>query len=235
MNNGNLKLVDPAGTPVATVGGKAKRAHDSDRVGKERMRLMNVLNDMKDGWAKDNGIDPSGATTPNRAAIDTLWIEKWEATARAVLAATEPVDVDVDAMRTWIAGQRAHNERQAQYKMPLKEVLDLSAWEFRLVGKCILGTVWLCDRAALCVDTESCVFVVLRPVSTPMMMWADAAWLSPNAWGDALELPDFTLGDLFMLLKVLRYTKLSALPEPLMAIARGGHEVTEPLKSPVEN
>lgn len=235
MNNGEMKLVAPDGAPVATVGENVKRAHHPERVMHLRQALAKDFEAMKEGWHKDSALSPDDSSFVNQAAVDEHWIYSWRDRCRVAAKSQEQVKENPEAMAEWIAKQRKNIERQEQWKMPLKDVHDLTAWEFKLVGVQCMGTVWLCDRAALCIAEDGCVFLWLRTPTIALIDWVELRWLEVDVWMDGLDLPDFTLGELFQLLKLLRYEKMTALPEPLMAFARGGQEVTAPLTSPVES
>lgn len=198
--------------------GTVKNAHDPDRVHRRRTQLHNQLEEMQAGWHRDCAQD--AASRPDAEAIDTYWGDRWRSIAQTAHEAKEPVLVEFDAMAVWMKEQRLKILRGEQYKMFLKDVHDLSPWSFKLVGVHVLGTAWLCDRCAVCIDADGMVLVLLRPKEELLQSWGGRAWLEAYAWDSALELPDLQLGELFQLLKLLRYEKLSALPDPMMAIAR---------------
>lgn len=216
-----MSVLDLQGRAVTTnAEGVVKAAHDPERVHRRRTQLHGNLEELQAGWHKDCAQD--AASTPDHAAIDKYWDDRWRSIALTAAEAKEPVIVEFDAMSNWIKEQRLKILRGEQYEMMLKDVLDLSPWSFKLVGEgdCSLGTVWLSDRCAVCIDKDGMVLVHLRSKSQGLVAWAERAWQDDDTWKNAWELPDLTLGELFQLLKLFRYTKLSALPEPLMAIAR---------------
>lgn len=217
--------------------GVAKEQHVPERVARRRMALSKQLHELKEQWMADNHPDPEGATTPNGPAIDAHYTDRWRSQARVAKNAQEPVEVDEEAMATWIADQRRNQELHAQFNRQLKEVQDLTPWGFKLVGQCAHGTVWLCDQVALAVSEEGLVMVELRSKWASALDWAGRERLKDNLcsnpWVHAFELPDYTLGELFELLTALRMKKLVPLPEGLMAIGRG-KEVKEPKTTPNE-
>jgi hypothetical protein len=216
-----MSILNIEGRPITTdENGVVKAAHDPERVHRRRTQLHNQLEELQQGWHKDNAKD--AATSTDDEAIDDYWKDRWKSIATTAANAKEPVLVEMNAMADWITAQRTKILRGEQYEMMLKDVADLSPWSFKLVGvgDCTLGTVWLSDRCAVCIDKDGMVLVHLRSKSQGLMAWAERAWLDDDTWKTAWELPDLQLGELFQLLKLFRYTKLSALPEPLMAIAR---------------
>ena len=214
-----MSVVDLQGRAIGLAAdGTVKNAHDPDRVHRRRTQLHNQLEELQEGWHRDCAKDV--ASRPDASAIDEYWDDRWRSIARTAHEAKEPVLVEFDAMATWMKEQRVKILRSEQYQRMLKEVQDLTPWSFNHVGPCKLGTVWLCDRCALCIDTEGMVLVVLRSKSQGLMAWAERPWLAEDTWKTAWELPDLQLGEIFQLLKLFRYEKLSALPEPLMAITR---------------
>lgn len=198
--------------------GTVKNAHDPDRVHRRRTQLHNQLEELQQGWHKDCAQD--AASRPDADAIDAYWDDRWRSIARTAHEAKEPVLVEFDAMATWMKEQRVKILRGEQYQMMLKEVQDLGPWSFKKVGENALGTVWLCDRCAVCIDAEGMALVMVRKHGEVLQAWSARPWLAVTAWDASMELPDLRLGEIFELLKILRYTKLCALPEPLMAIAR---------------
>lgn len=229
-----MRLVDAGGVEVATVGGKTKRAHDPERVQRERKRLEAELENCKAGWERDRAQKLLAGSTDNIDAITEHWNAKYQAVALGIDKSIEPVDVVLDAFAKWVTDRLEHEERQRIYNLPLKEVKDLTGWEFKLVGVCEeLGTVWLCDVCALCVAQDGMVLVMLRHKTDSLNAWVNNHWLEHHVWISLVhELPDLTLGELFTLLKALRYTKVGAIPEGLMNMARGGAPATT--KGPVE-
>ncbi len=208
----------------------AKKDHHPERVERERMRLSQALADEQKKWKLANQPDPLGATQPNKQAIDEFHAQQWRTVALAVRNSQEAVDVDPEAMATWIADHRKNEEVRADAFKPLKEIHDLASWDFKLVGVGPFGAVWLCDRLALAISEEGMVLVILRPKHVGLVNWAGGSdgWLQPDAWEEiSHELPDLTLGELHQLLKLLRYTKLVPLPEALMAMARGAEGPTD--------
>lgn len=199
----------------------AKKDHHPERVEKERVRLSQALAEQKKKWKGDNQPDPAGATEVNQLAVDEFHAQQFRTVALAATKGQEALEVNPEAMAKWIAEERKNEWVRTEMVRPLKEVRDLSSWDFKLVGVGPFGTVWLCDRVALAVAEEGMVLLLLRPTILDMAGWADTEWLGTNTWdGLAHELPDLTLGELHTLLKVLRYTKLVALPEALMRMAR---------------
>ncbi|MBL8002874.1 MAG: hypothetical protein JNL05_13035 [Flavobacteriales bacterium] len=226
-------IVDLKGQTLGVV----KEQHVPERVARRRMALSKQLHELREQWMADNAPDPEGATKPNAEAIDAHYSEQWRTQARVAKNAQEPVDVDEEAMATWIADQRRKQELHAQFTRQLREVNDLSPWGFKLVGQCAHGTVWLCDQVALAVAEDGLVMLELRSRWASTTDWAGRDRLNDglvrNAWMHALELPDYTLGELFELLTAMRINKLVPLPEGLMAIARG-KQVTAPKSTPTE-
>lgn len=214
-----MSIVDLQGRNIAlSPEGTVKNAHDPDRVHRRRTQLHNQLEELQQGWHRDCSTDT--ASRPDADAIDAYWDDRWRSIARTAHEAKEPVLVEFDAMATWMKEQRVKILRGEQYQMLLKDVQDLSPWSFKKVGENALGTVWLCDRCAVCIDADGMTLLMLRKHGEVLQAWSARPWMVVTAWDASMELPDLQLGELFELLKILRYTKLCALPEPLMAIAR---------------
>lgn len=208
----------------------AKKDHHPERVGKERVRLSNLYAEQLKRWEADNQPDPMGATTPNHAAIDEYHAQQWRTIALAARQSQEALEVNPERMAEHIAEHRRREAKRADQLLPMKDVHDLEPWGFRLVGQCRFGAVWLCDVVALAIAEDGMVLLDMRSPRADAALWAAGAyepWLSDARWSGARELPDYTLLELFSLLKALRYTKVSVLPEGLMALARGGEGLSD--------
>lgn len=212
------KIIGLAGNTLGVV----KRAHDPEKVDRARKDMSARLNEHLEGFAADMATDPLGATKPDEAAVFTHWDDLWRDLCKRRGDSDMPVLYEADAFKVQVDLWHKGFDLKRKYNAPLKEVNDLSPWEFRLVGNCELGTVWLNSAIALCIDLTGQVFVIIRPKYQSLVAWAEQAWLDAALWEAGFEVPEMTLGAVFELLTLLHYPKMLALPEALMQIARAG-------------
>ena len=174
-----------------------KRAHDSERVMGIRNMLNGVMVKLMNGWKQDMAGDPSGATRPSEAAIDQHYITKWVEQCTVIMNSSDPVEVDPDAMKNWIAAQRTAKERQENMAKPLHAIADLEPMGFKLLGLRRGATIWVSTECAVMLvhGGMTCVYMRNQGMSAAEFVGTECMnyiiGLAPE-----VALPDYTLGEL---------------------------------------
>lgn len=198
-----------------------KRLHDSERVMGVRSMLNSTMQQMRAKWAADNAGDPTGATRPNEAAIDQHYITEWVKTCTTVMNSIDPVDVEPDAMKNWIAEQRAAKLRKENMAKPLHAIVDLEPMGFKLLGLHRGAALWASTECVVMVVPGGTIAVYLRPQGASVSHYmAGAFW--GDIYGEAPDilLPDYTLGELTDYLMAQRRERPAHPDEAAMEEAR---------------
>lgn len=213
------------GKPAVSALDKTERDHNPERVMRRRQQLAKVLAELREGWMKDNGEDPVGATRPIPDAIDRHYDERWREQARVANNAQEAVDADPEAMATWMAAQREAMAKADRWQTPFHKLHDLEEFQFRLAGKVGGGDLWLCSHVALHVfeNGQVKVYTVARHLLTDPGIWDHVlpAMREPTTGPCCIvDAIDYTPQELFALLGAMRVDKITFPTEDQMDRAR---------------
>lgn len=213
-----MKILDRTGKALDT---DHKRVHDSERVMGIRNMLNGVMRKLIEGWTADNAGDPSGATRPNEASIDQHYITKWVEQCTTIMNSVDPVEVDPDAMKNWIAAQRATKFRKQQMESPLHALVDLEPMGFKLLGMYKGAAIWISTECAVMLVPGGMVAVYMKCQDITSKRFACTACMMMvmNATPDVI-LPDYTLGELTDYLMAQRRERPAHPEEADMEVAR---------------
>ena len=213
-----MEIVDTKGKALST---DHKRAHDSERVLGVRNMLNSTMQELRKGWANDNAADPTGATRPNEAAIDQHYIERWVATCTTVMNSSDPVEVDPDAMKNWIAAQRQARQAKENMAKALHAIVDLEPMGFKLLGMHKGAAVWVSTECAVMLVPGGMTAIHTRPQSCDPEWWASERCMQViREFEPDVALPDYTLGELMDFLHAQRRQRPTHPGEADMEVAR---------------
>lgn len=198
-----------------------KRAHDSERVMGIRNMLNGVMQKLMAAWAADNAGDPTGASRPNEASIDQHYITKWVEQCTTIMNSVDPVEVDPDAMKNWIAEQRANKLRKENMAKPLHEIVDLEPMGFKLLGLHKGAAVWMSTECTVMFAPGGLVCIYVRPQGCGISFFiTDRCMELIRQYEPDILLPDYTLGELSDYLQAQRRERPAHPEEADMEVAR---------------
>lgn len=224
QKNTNMAVLNIDGTDARSALSKEQKEHHPDRVMKRRQQLAKTLSGLQEGWNQDSGEDPLGATKPNIVSIDRHYDTRWREECSVANAAQEAVDADGEAMATWIAEQRESRAKMERWNLPLHKLNDLEEFQFKLVGECPEGTMWLSSHIALCVaeNGEVVCYIFRRRDDWKLQPWRHLLSKHRSSYciHELFRAIDYTPHELFALLGAMRVDKITWPTEHTMERAR---------------
>lgn len=206
----------PAG-PVATA---AKLQHDSETLAREKARMDSLLKSLFQGWMQDHQQDPNKPKVVHADpdALRAHYGERWVDAARTMNASSTPIQVDENALYAVIDQRVAMERREAESKMGMHEIPDMSAWELLPVGNTPVGLLYINSACAVAVDGAGYVYVWVRHALEDLETWAEG-WLPPTR-KPVVTGVSYTMMELHSLLQSMRVGQMATLPEELMMRCR---------------
>jgi hypothetical protein len=116
----------------------------------------------------DLNAPKSPGTSVDEEQVVRHYQQLWAQYASHILKSSEPVPLNVHAMKEQLEASVNMAKHKARMAQSLHLVMDYTEWDFRLVGQCVYGAVWMNSHCAICVGEGGMVRVWLTQQTTPM-------------------------------------------------------------------
>lgn len=163
----------------------------------------------------------------DREAIIRHYQHEWAKHCHKVLNSPQPVPLKVEALREELEKTVKLAEHKARMNAPLHTLHDLTEWDFRLVGNCLYGNVWLNSHCWLVVGDGGAVRLHLTDRTTPNGAPPVDLLLDCEEDLPDLQLVGMTMQQVYNLLGAYLVTSTAAPTEEEVARARG-HQPNTP-------
>jgi hypothetical protein len=122
----------------------------------------------------DLNAPKSPGTTVDEEQVVRHYQQLWAQYASHILKSSEPVPLNVQAMKEQLEASVNMAKHKARMAQPLHLVADYTEWDFRLVGQCVYGSVWMNSHCVICVGEGGMVRVWLTQQTTLMGIECEA-------------------------------------------------------------
>lgn len=208
----------PADRPETDV----KKAHDPEELAREKVRMQNLFTQIYKDFLRDLNPavnDQPSPVRPNRPALREHYGNRWKEQAEALNKSSFPHKVDPDEMFRAIDMQYSQIDQQADAQRPLHEVEDMAQYDLPRVMELPAGNLHMNTCVALVVNPAGFVRVYVRHVGESDKDWL-RGWKNGRERAPLVETTNYTLGELFTLLRSIRINGLSALTTRQMSDIR---------------
>lgn len=225
-----MKILGPSGQPIGTTAAPIDEQALSAQQPKEheprwyRRRVEEcdqLFGEMYQAALQDMNHPKTPGVAVDREAIVRHYQHEWAKHCHKVLNSPQPVPLNVAAMREELEKTVKLAEHKARMNTPIHQLNDLTEWDFKLVGRCTAGTVWLNSHCWLVVGDGGVIKVYLTDRATPAGRSPNYLLEALDDMGPDLEHVGLTMQQVYNLLGAYQVTSTAAPTEEEVALARG--------------
>ena len=141
-------------------------------------------------------------TTVNAEHVVRQYQHLWAQYAHHILKSTEPIPVNVNAMKEQLEASINASLKNAKKQQPLRDLESLTEFDMAFVGVRLGATVWACNAGTIMITDEGVVNVWIAEKYTPCGYNPEAPYLRNNNM--VLSAPLLTMQQLHNLFAALR-------------------------------
>ena len=171
----NGKIISLAGQPIGSTAPPVNEADVQQPTKHEPRWFRRVVEAADQHFARlyeqalgDLNAPKSPGTTVDTEQVIRHYQQLWAQYAHHILKSSEPITLNVQAMKEQLEASVSMAQHKARMAQPLHLVVDYTEWDFRLVGQCITGAVWMNSHCIISVGEGGMVRVWLTRQTTPV-------------------------------------------------------------------
>jgi hypothetical protein len=170
----------------------------------------------------DLNAPKSPGTTVDEEQVVRHYQQLWAQYAQHILKSSEPITLNVQAMKEQIEASVNIAKHKARMAQPLHQVADYTEWDFRLVGQCLNGAVWMNSHCVISVGEGGMVRVWLTDVTTPQGIACDNLLSRCEILMPSLQAVGMSMQTVYNLLGAYGVNSTAAPTEQELMVARDG-------------